>query len=70
MAIPLWGVSRKHCAVVRPRGIVARDPGAADRRQPAFPLAFRCHSGAPREPAARSLLHFPHLNSEAAAFPL
>jgi hypothetical protein len=47
VGIQEWGVSRKHCAVVRRRTIVECDLGAADRRQPVFPLAFRRHSSAP-----------------------
>ncbi len=48
MAIPLWGVSRKHRAVVGPRAIVGPDLEAPDGRQSAFPLAFRRHSSAGR----------------------
>jgi hypothetical protein len=53
MSIPVWGVARKHCWVVRPRVIVGQDLEAADRGQPAFALAFRRHSSAPRVGAAR-----------------
>jgi hypothetical protein len=47
MAIPVWGVSRKRCTVVRLRVNIARDLEAADGRRPAFPFAFRRHSSAP-----------------------
>ena len=70
MAISLCGVSRKHCAVVRLRVIVAPDLEAVDRRQPAFPLAFGRHSSAPRGPAPKSSALSTSVNSEAASVPL
>jgi hypothetical protein len=69
MAIPLRGVSRKHCVVTRLRLIAARDLEAPDGRQPAFPLAFGRHSSPLRGPAPRSLAHFHRANSEAASIP-
>jgi hypothetical protein len=61
MAIPLWGVSRKRCAVFRPRVMVAPNLEAPDGRQPAFSLAVRCHSSAPREAGASNPFALPQL---------